>query len=69
MKKLNVYDYAKMIVADGKVEDEEIKTFEKFCLKFDFEEENVKEIIEMLLEAARDNVPTIEIINFVNKTC
>ncbi|HEX7846258.1 MAG TPA: hypothetical protein VF476_10705, partial [Chitinophagaceae bacterium] len=30
-----LYDYAKMILADGVVHADEINTLEKFCIKFD----------------------------------
>src|SRR5438270_116214 len=63
-----LYDYAKMILADGKVEDYEVKTFEKFCIKFEFEKENIPSIIEFLIEAAKNNIATPDIINFVTKT-
>src|SRR5882757_6392492 len=33
-----LYDYAKMILADGIVHYNEVKTLEKFCTKFQFEE-------------------------------
>lgn len=62
-----LYDYAKMIVADKKIEDSEIKTFEKFCLKLEFKEENISSITELLIEAAKNNVETNEIVHFVTQ--
>ncbi len=62
-----LYDYAKMIVADEKVEETEIKTLEKFCLKLDFREENISSISELLIEAAKNKVSTTEIIKFVTQ--
>jgi uncharacterized tellurite resistance protein B-like protein len=63
-----LYDYARMILADGKIEDYEIKTLEKFCRKFEFQEENITSIIEFLMEAAKNNIPTSDIINFVTQS-
>lgn len=60
-----LYDYAKMILADGKIEEQEIKTFEKFCLKFEFEDQNISSIVNFLIEAAKNDVSIDEIIKFV----
>jgi uncharacterized tellurite resistance protein B-like protein len=62
-----LYDYSKMILADGKVEEYELKTLEKFCLKFDFQKENVQSIVDLLIEAARNNLTTSDLINFVTQ--
>ncbi len=62
-----LYDYTKIIIADGKVEDSEIKTLEKFCRKLEFREENISLISELLIEAAKNNVQTNEIIKFVTQ--
>jgi len=63
-----LYDYARMILADGKVEHYELKTLEKFCSKFDFRDENIPAIIELLVEAAKNNVATNELLNHVTQT-
>jgi uncharacterized tellurite resistance protein B-like protein len=60
-----LYDYAKMILADGIVDNEEVSTLEKFCIKFQFEETNVPIIAQLLIEAARNNMAKSELINFV----
>lgn len=60
-----LYDYAKMILADGIVHDEEIKTLQKFCIKFQFEEKNIQSISELLIEAAKNNLSKVELLNFV----
>lgn len=62
-----LYDYAKLILADGRIEDVEIRTLEKFCKKFEFKDENVPAIVELLLEAAKSNVQMSELINYVNQ--
>lgn len=62
-----LYDYAKMILADGVVHDDEINTLEKFCIKFQFEEENVPAIAQLLIEAAKNDIPKSELIDFVTQ--
>ena len=62
-----LYDYAKMILADGVVHEDEINTLEKFCIKFQFAEENVAAIVQLLIGAARDNISTNELIDFVTQ--
>lgn len=62
-----LYDYAKMILADGVVHDDEIKTLEKFCSKFQFEENNIPLIAQLLIEAAKNDLPKNDLIDFVTQ--
>ena len=62
-----LYDYAKMILADGVVHDDEINTLEKFCIKFQFEEENVPAIAQLLIEAAKNDISKNDLIDFVTQ--
>jgi len=62
-----LYDYAKLIVADSIIHDEEIIALKKFCKKFDFEEENIPSIIDLLIEAAKNNTPNADLIKFVTE--
>jgi len=62
-----LYDYAKMILADGVVHDDEIKTLEKFCSKFQFEENNIPLITQLLIEAAKNDLPKKDLIDFVTQ--
>jgi uncharacterized tellurite resistance protein B-like protein len=62
-----LYDYARLILADGIVQAEEMKTLEKFCLKFQFEQSHIAAISEFLIEAAKNNIPKEEILNFVTQ--
>lgn len=48
-----LYDLALMIWADGIVTEDEINTLKKYCLKFQFLEENLDDICEFLLENAK----------------
>jgi hypothetical protein len=62
-----LYDYAKMILADGRVDDNEMKMLEKFCLRMGFSQENNASIMEFLISAARNQVPNTELIQFVTQ--
>lgn len=62
-----LYDYAKMILADGIVHDEEVRTIEKFCTKFQFEENNIPTIALLLIEAAKNDISKNELLNFVTQ--
>ena len=62
-----LYDYAKMLLADGVVHENEVKTLEKFCAKFHFEEKNIPMITQLLIEAARNNIAKSELVNFVTQ--
>ena len=62
-----LYDYAKMILADDHVNEHELKTLEKFCLRLDFTKENTVSIIDLLLSAAKSQVPVAELIQFVTQ--
>lgn len=60
-----LYDYAKMILADGVILDDEIRTLEKFCIRFQFEESNAPIITQLLLESAKNDIPKSELLDFV----
>jgi hypothetical protein len=62
-----LYDYAKMILADDHVDENEMKTLEKFCLRFDFDKQNAPVIVELLITAAKNRVPDAELIQFVHQ--
>jgi uncharacterized tellurite resistance protein B-like protein len=62
-----LYDYAKIILADGIVHEEEINTLKKFCEKFRFEEQHIQAIAELLIEAVRNNISKEEVLNFVTQ--
>ena len=57
-----LYDLALMIWADGIVTEDEKNTLKKYCLKFDFLEENIDDLCEFLLENAKSNVSRNELI-------
>jgi len=62
-----LYDYAKMILADGIVHNDEINTLQKFCAKFQFDEKNVPTIAQLLIEAAKNNISKYELVQFVTQ--
>ncbi|MBO0343007.1 hypothetical protein [Flagellimonas profundi] len=60
-----LYDLALMIWADGIATEDEINTLKKYCLKFEFLEENIDDISEFLLENARENVSKSHLLNLM----
>lgn len=62
-----LYDYARMILADGIVHDDEIGMLEKFCAKFKFQEDNVPTIAQLLIEAVRNDISKDDLLQFVTQ--
>lgn len=62
-----LYDYARMVMADGIAHADEIATLKKFCSKFQFEEKNISTITELLIEAATNNVAKADLLAFVTQ--
>lgn len=58
-----LYDFARMAWADGEVTEDERTIIQKFAVSFGFLEENVVELTEYLLEAAKDKKAKTDIIN------
>lgn len=58
-----LYDLALMIWADNTVTDDELNTLKKYCLKFDFKEENIDELSQFLLDNAKEKISKSELIN------
>jgi len=68
LKKIEyLYDFARMIWADNKVDEYELTALEKFCKKFGFEKENIEIIMKFLLEEAKSNTDKIDVINKVKE--
>ena len=57
-----LYDLAIMIWADDIVTEDEKNTLKKYCLKFEFLEENIDDICEFLLENAKAKISIKELI-------
>ena len=56
-----LFDFAKIIWADGKVDKNERRTLQEFCCKFGFEKEVADELTEWLLEIAKDDISHIDL--------
>ncbi len=68
LKKIEyLYDFAKMIWADGKVDEYEEVALKKFCLKFGFEKENIDALVKFLIEEAKKYTSNTEIIDIVQQ--
>ncbi len=57
-----LYDLALMIWADNVVTEDELNTLKKYCLKFDFKEENIDELSQFLLDNAKDKISKTELM-------
>lgn len=57
-----LYDLALIAVADGVIDESEILLLEKYAVKFGFEEDNVHELVELLLDFAQKKTPVEEIL-------
>ena len=51
-----LFDFAKIIWADGKVDDNERISLQNFCEKFDFDKETASELTEWLLQIAKNDI-------------
>ncbi|MFC7356726.1 hypothetical protein ACFQO1_03430 [Jejudonia soesokkakensis] len=61
-----LYDLARMIWVDGKVTEDEYNTLKKYCKKFEFLEDNIVELTDFLLSAAKENKPKEELLKLIN---
>jgi len=61
-----LYDFAKLIWADGKVTEDERNTLKKFCRKFEFLDENIDKLSEYLLKSVKEGKSKEEILNELN---
>ena len=68
LKKIDyLYDFAKMIWADGKVDEYEEVALEKFCLKFGFDKENINGLTKFLIEEAEKGTAKTDIFEIVQQ--
>ncbi len=51
-----LYDFAQMIWADGKITEDEMNAFKKYCKKFEFLDENIDELTTYLLDNAKKKI-------------
>ncbi len=62
-----LYDLARIIWIDGKVDFYEIKALEMFCSKFGFLDENISTISQFLISEVKMSKTKEEIIEIVNQ--
>ncbi len=68
MKKIKLlFDFAKVILADNVIADEEKVTFMRFCRKFEFDEDESKELFDWLIELAKQDISTNKLENEIQK--
>ena len=63
----HLYDFAKIILADGVVDKHERATLELFCNRFGFEEENIVSIAEFLIASAKENMELNTLLQLINE--
>jgi len=62
-----LYDYARIIWADGIIQDDETKSLYNFCLKFGFENEIAIELTDWLIIQAKKDLSHIELSDEIDK--
>lgn len=62
-----LYDFAKIILADGVVDKNERSTLELFCNRFGFEEENITGIADFLIASAKENMEVTTLLQLINE--
>ena len=63
----SLYDFARIAWADGKIDENEERVMEMFCVKFGFEKENIPTIIQFLLDEAKNNTSKTDIFKIVSE--
>jgi uncharacterized tellurite resistance protein B-like protein len=63
-----LYNLSRMAWADGKIEDSERETLQEASKRLGFAKENVEEIIEFLLEQAKDKKPFKEVLQTIKNS-
>lgn len=58
----NLYDYARIIWADGQVTTEERKLLCRYIVDYGFMEENAEEFADFMIEAVNNNISKEEIL-------
>jgi uncharacterized tellurite resistance protein B-like protein len=60
-------DLAKMIWADGVATEDERNTLLKYCKKFGFLDENLQQLVDFLLECAKEDLSVDDILLKINQ--
>ncbi|MCA2538951.1 MAG: hypothetical protein IM550_06830 [Microcystis sp. M54BS1] len=66
-KIIYLYDFAKIILADGVVDKNERNTLELFCTRFGFEEDNISKIADFLIASAKENLDVNSLLQIINE--
>ncbi|BFM41795.1 hypothetical protein CFS9_04360 [Flavobacterium sp. CFS9] len=61
-----LYDFTRIIWADGKITEDELNMLKKYCRKFNFQDENINELSDYLIDCVQKNIGKQEIINQLN---
>lgn len=61
-----LYDLTRIMWADKKINDDELNTLKKYCLKFEFLDENIDELVNYLIDCVKKGIDKREIINQLN---
>jgi len=56
-----LYDYTRVILADGKIDEEEKGIFMRLCFSYGFDNEESTELFDWLVELVNKNIPTDKI--------
>ncbi|TPG42056.1 TerB family tellurite resistance protein [Flavobacterium pectinovorum] len=61
-----LYDFTRIIWADGKITDDELNMLKKYCRKFNFLDENINDLSNYLIDCVQKNIQKEEIISQLN---
>lgn len=61
-----LYDFTRIIWADGKITDDELNMLKKYCRKFNFLDENITDLSNYLIDCVQKNIQKEEIISQLN---
>jgi len=61
-----LYDFARMIWVDGKVTEEELETFKKYCRKFEIDIARIDDLTEHLIDCAKRGESKDKVISDLN---
>jgi len=62
----SLYDFCVMIWADGKVSPDELNLLKKYCQKYEFEEENIDQLAQFLLDEVENGVTLQQLLSKLN---
>jgi hypothetical protein len=63
-----LYDLGKMVLADGRVDDDEIATMQKYAKLFDFKSENEEGIVAYILESVENNKSIYDVLKEIHNS-